>query len=151
MAYISKTWPIFFIATSWLVALSITNIKTRTNREMTSRIKIKNFDFNGGNVGKHWIVAGEVFAISDCLVWVCGYTAQEEPWWSYEIPVVLTPNHHELHPTQRDLTTNLPRTCQEHATNATVEIWILFVCPEWALTRQECATTPPRYRRWRYE
>ena len=25
-------------------------------------------DFNGVNVAKHWHVAGEVFAISDCLV-----------------------------------------------------------------------------------
>ena len=28
------------------------------------------FDFNGVNVAKHWHVAGEVFAISDCLVLV---------------------------------------------------------------------------------
>ena len=36
---------------------------------MTSRKKkIKIFDFNGVNVAKHWHVAGEVFAISDCLV-----------------------------------------------------------------------------------
>ena len=34
---------------------------------MTSRKKIKIFDFNGGNVAKHWNVAGEIFAISDCL------------------------------------------------------------------------------------
>ena len=26
------------------------------------------FDVNGVNVAKHWHVAGEVFAISDCLV-----------------------------------------------------------------------------------
>ena len=26
------------------------------------------FDFNGVNVAKNWHVAGEVFAISDCLV-----------------------------------------------------------------------------------
>ena len=39
---------------------------------MTSRKNIKIFDFNGVNVAKHWHVAGEVFAISDCLVciWV---------------------------------------------------------------------------------
>ena len=35
---------------------------------MTSRKNIKIFDFNGVNVAKHWHVAGEVFAISDCLV-----------------------------------------------------------------------------------
>ena len=35
---------------------------------MTSRKNIKIFDFNGVNVVKHWHVAGEVFAISDCLV-----------------------------------------------------------------------------------
>ena len=35
---------------------------------MTSRKNIKFFDFNGVNVAKHWHVAGEVFAISDCLV-----------------------------------------------------------------------------------
>ena len=36
---------------------------------MTSRKNIKIFDFNGVNVAKHWNVAGEVFAISDCLVY----------------------------------------------------------------------------------
>ena len=35
---------------------------------MTSRKNIKIFDFNGMKVAKHWHVAGEVFAISDCLV-----------------------------------------------------------------------------------
>ena len=35
---------------------------------MTSRKNIKIFYFNGVNVAKHWHVAGEVFAISDCLV-----------------------------------------------------------------------------------
>ena len=35
---------------------------------MTSRKNIKIFDFNGVNAAKHWHVAGEVFAISDCLV-----------------------------------------------------------------------------------
>ena len=38
---------------------------------MTSRKNIKIFDFNGVNVAKHWHVAGEVFAISDCLVIGC--------------------------------------------------------------------------------
>ena len=71
MAYL-KTWTdnffqIFFMRTSW-VAISINNIKTRASSEMTSRKKIKIFDFNGVNVAKHWHVAGEVFAISDCLV-----------------------------------------------------------------------------------
>ena len=32
------------------------------------QIFVKIFDFNGVNVAKHWHVAGEVFAISDCLV-----------------------------------------------------------------------------------
>ena len=40
---------------------------------MTSRKNIKIFDLNGVNVAKHCHVAGEVFAISDCLV-VCGGT-----------------------------------------------------------------------------
>ena len=71
MAYL-KNWTdnvfqIFFMGTSW-VAVSINNITTRASREMTSRINIKIFDFNGVNVAKHWHVAGEVFAISDCLV-----------------------------------------------------------------------------------
>ena len=35
---------------------------------MTSRKNINIFDFNEVNVAKHWHVAGEVFAISDCLV-----------------------------------------------------------------------------------
>ena len=52
------------MGTSW-VAVSIDNIKNRASREMTN---IKIFDFNGVNVAKHWHVAGEVFAISDCLV-----------------------------------------------------------------------------------
>ena len=56
-----------------LVAISINNIKTRASSEMTSRKNIKIFDFNGVNVAKHWHVAGEVFAISDCLV---GYRFQ---------------------------------------------------------------------------
>ena len=71
MAYL-KNWTdnvfqIFFMGTSW-VAASINNITTRASREMTSRKNIKIFDFNGVNVAKHWHVAGEVFAISDCLV-----------------------------------------------------------------------------------
>ena len=52
------------MGTSW-VAVSIDNIKNRASREMTN---IKIFYFNGVNVAKHWHVAGEVFAISDCLV-----------------------------------------------------------------------------------
>ena len=56
------------MGTSW-VAISINNIKTRASREMASRKNIKFFDFNGVNVAKHWHVAGEVFAISDCLVY----------------------------------------------------------------------------------
>ena len=59
----------FFMGTSW-VAVSINNIKTRASREMTSRKQyIKIFHFNVVNVAKHWHGAGEVFAISDCLVW----------------------------------------------------------------------------------
>ena len=67
MAYL-KNWTdnFFFMGTSW-VAVSINNIKTRASKEMTSRKNIKFFDFNGVNVAKHWHVAGEVFAISDCL------------------------------------------------------------------------------------
>ena len=38
---------------------------------MTSRKNINIFDFNGVNVAKHSHVAGEVFAISDCLVISC--------------------------------------------------------------------------------
>ena len=57
---------IFLMGTSW-IAVSINNI-TRASREMTSRKNINIFEFNGVNVAKHWHVAGEVFAISDCLV-----------------------------------------------------------------------------------
>ena len=69
IAYL-KNWTdnffqIFFMGTSW-VAVSINNITTRASREMTSRKKYQHF--NGVNVAKHWHVAGEVFAISDCLV-----------------------------------------------------------------------------------
>ena len=49
------------MGTSW-VAVSINNITTR------ARTNINIFDFNGVNVAKHWHVAGEVFAISDCLI-----------------------------------------------------------------------------------
>ena len=71
MAYL-KNWTdnffqIFFMGTSW-VAVSINNIKTRASSEMTSQTNIKIFDCNGVNLAKHWHVAGEVFAISDCLV-----------------------------------------------------------------------------------
>ena len=53
MAYL-KNWTdnffqIFLIGTSW-VAVSITNIKTRASREMTSRKNIKIFYVNGVNV-----------------------------------------------------------------------------------------------------
>ena len=71
MAYL-KNWTdnffqIFFMGTSW-VAVSINNITTRASREMTSQKNITIFYFNGVNIAKHWHVAGEVFAISDCLV-----------------------------------------------------------------------------------
>ena len=71
MAYL-KNWTdnffqIFVMGTSW-VAVSINNITTRASREMTSRNNITIFDFNGVNVAKHGHVAGEVFAISYCLV-----------------------------------------------------------------------------------
>ena len=61
MAYL-KNWTdnlfqMFFMGTSW-VAISIKNIKTRANREMTSQTNIKIFDINGVNVAKHWDVAG---------------------------------------------------------------------------------------------
>ena len=75
IAYL-KNWTdnffqVFFMGTSW-VAVSINNIKTRASSEMTSRKNIKNFDFNGVNVAKHWhVLIGEVFAISDCLVSIC--------------------------------------------------------------------------------
>ena len=71
MAYLNNWtdnfFQIFFMETS-SVAVSINNITTRASREMTSRKIIKIFDFNGVNVAKHWHGAGEVFAISDCLV-----------------------------------------------------------------------------------
>ena len=74
-----KNWTdnffqIVFMGTSW-VAVSIKNIKTRASSEMTSRKNIKIFDFNGVNIAKQWHVAGEVFAISDCLVVSCVYSA----------------------------------------------------------------------------
>ena len=74
MAYL-KNWTdnffqIFVMGTSW-VAVLINNITTRASREMTSRNISKIFYFNGVNVAKHWHVAGEVFASSDCLVIEC--------------------------------------------------------------------------------
>ena len=72
MAYL-KNWTdnffqIFFMGTSWVV-VSINNIKTRASSEMTSRKNIKIFDFNGVNLPSTGMWRGEVFAISDCLVW----------------------------------------------------------------------------------
>ena len=77
MAYL-KNWTdnffqILFMGTSW-VAVSINNITTRASREMTSRKNNNLFYFNGVNVAKHWHVAGEVFAISDCLVTIVSAT-----------------------------------------------------------------------------
>ena len=62
MAYI-KNWTdnffqIFFMGTSWVPVSE----KWRHD---------KFFYFNGVNVVKHWHVAGDVFAISDCLVLHC--------------------------------------------------------------------------------
>ena len=73
MAYL-KNWTdnflqIFFMGTSW-VAISINNIKTRASREMTSRTNIKIIDLNGMNVASTGMWRGEVFAISDCLVYI---------------------------------------------------------------------------------
>ena len=93
MAYL-KNWTdnffqIFSMGTSW-VAISINNITTRPSREMTSRKNIKIFDYNGVNVAKHWHVADEVFAISDCLViegctctcpQICGTKFPSPPFW----------------------------------------------------------------------
>ena len=58
-------FQMFFMGTSW-VAVSINYIKTRASRE----ISFFSFYFNSMNVAKHWYRAGEVFAISDCLVYV---------------------------------------------------------------------------------
>ena len=86
MAYL-KNWTdnlfqIFFMRTSW-VAVSINNKTTRASREMTSRKNIKIFYFNGVNVAKHWYVAGEVFAISDCLV-------EHEMHWQMNVVSLVT-------------------------------------------------------------
>ena len=80
MVYL-KNWTdnffrMFFMGTSW-VAISINNIKTRANREMTSRKNIKIFYFNGVNVAKQGMWRGEVFAISDCLVLKCNYSLDD--------------------------------------------------------------------------
>ena len=90
MAYL-KNWThnffqILFMGTSW-VAVSINNITTRASREMTSRNNDKIFDFNGVNVAKHWHVAGEVFAISDCLVYIEMFrpVLSSTPVWSSSI------------------------------------------------------------------
>ena len=71
MAYL-KNWTdnffqIFFMGTSW-VAVSINNITNSSEQRNDVTKNIKIFDFDGVNVAKHWHVAGEVFAISDCLV-----------------------------------------------------------------------------------
>ena len=73
--------------TSW-VAVSINNIKNRASREMTSWKNIKIFYFNGVNVAKHWHVAGEVFAISDCLVRlvIIGFLARAVGLWDMDVP-----------------------------------------------------------------
>ena len=71
---------IFLMGTSW-IAVSINNI-IRASREMTSRKNINIFEFNGVNVAKHWHVAGEVFAISDCLVRQAVLTTTKVPWFN---------------------------------------------------------------------
>ena len=65
--WIDNFFQIFFMGTS-LVAVSINNVTTRASRKMLSRKNIKIFYLNGVNVAKHGHVAGDVFAISDCLV-----------------------------------------------------------------------------------
>ena len=62
-------FQLFCITTSW-VALSIKNIKTRASTETTSRIFLFLF-FNGGNVAKHWNVAGRGI----CHLWLPCYLA----------------------------------------------------------------------------
>ena len=68
--------------------------------------------------------AGSRFTPTNQHIWgtfgVCGYTVQEEPRWSYEFPVGLTPNHHQSPPPPPDSTRfnyesaqNVPRTLQE--------------------------------------
>ena len=90
MVYL-KNWTdnffqIFSMGTSW-VAVSISNITTQASREMTSRKNIKISDCNVVNVVKHWHVAGEVFAISDCLVlsvWLaCLHVPAGRPWATF--------------------------------------------------------------------
>ena len=65
--WIDNFFQIFSMGTSW-VAISITNIKTRASREMTSRKNIQIFYFNGVNLPSTGMWRGEVFATSDCLV-----------------------------------------------------------------------------------
>ena len=71
------------MGTYW-VALSIKNIKTRASIEMTSRILYLNFFLMGVNVVKNWHVAGEVFAISDCLVYSMYSNDLHVFHWLYE-------------------------------------------------------------------
>ena len=58
------------MGSSW-VALSIKNIKTRASREMTSRKISKRSILMGWTLPSTDMWRGEVFAISDCLVWTC--------------------------------------------------------------------------------
>ena len=59
---------------------------------MTSWKIIKIFDFNGVNVAKHWHVAGEVFAISDCLVDYCKYSKENNIVYMYYVPLIMMEN-----------------------------------------------------------
>ena len=58
--------------TSFNVICDVCENNSREQRnDVTKRKKIEILDFNGVNDAKHWHVAGEVFAISDCLVYKC--------------------------------------------------------------------------------
>ena len=61
---------------------------------MTSRKNIQIFDFNGVNVAKHWHVAGEVFAISDCLVEIVLVVREMCPLCVYLYDITFTYNLH---------------------------------------------------------
>ena len=63
---------------------------------MTSRTNIKIFYFNGVNVSKHCHVAGEVFAISDCLVLFMCCRADNDKIWLDEWGFFLNIQTHQL-------------------------------------------------------
>ena len=95
---------------------------------MTSRKHIKIFYFNGVNVTKHWYVAGEVFAISNCLVPICQESPIDGYWrhsthWKRTIVTMTT-----LHPKHSHLTHHIVPEMTTLASMVVIVTTVRFQC-----------------------